>query len=41
MVAAVYRELKDGGLVPLALNNYLARLGHYYENPEFMEFAAT
>lgn len=32
------RELREEGYLPLALNNYLARLGHYYDNPEFMEF---
>ena len=31
-------ELREQGYLPLAINNYLARLGHYYENPEFMSF---
>ena len=34
------RELRDEGYLPLALNNYLARLGHYYESPEFMDFSS-
>lgn len=33
------RELKQMGYLPEAVNNYLARLGHYYESPEFMDLA--
>ncbi len=32
------RELREEGYLAIALNNYLARLGHYYESPEFMGF---
>lgn len=32
------RELRDMGYLPEALNNYLARLGHYYDNTQFMDF---
>lgn len=42
------KELKEMGYLPLAISNYLARLGHYYENNQFMsleqlatEFAFT
>jgi glutamyl-tRNA synthetase len=30
------RELRDAGYFPAALNNYLARLGHSYDNNNFM-----
>jgi glutamyl/glutaminyl-tRNA synthetase len=30
------RELRDVGYLPLAINNYLARLGHYYKNNALM-----
>jgi glutamyl-tRNA synthetase len=33
------RELRDAGYFPLAVVNYLARLGHAYENNPFMTFA--
>ncbi len=33
------RELREMGYLPLAINNYLARLGHYFEDPSFMDFA--
>ena len=29
-------ELRDSGYLPLAIINYMARLGHYYENDNFM-----
>ncbi len=29
-------ELREQGYLPSAINNYLARLGHFYENTEFM-----
>lgn len=31
-------DLRFLGFLPLAVVNYLARLGHYYENPKFMSF---
>jgi glutamyl-tRNA synthetase len=33
------RELRDIGFLPLAIVNYLARLGHYYESNAFMNMA--
>lgn len=33
------KELQAEGYLPLAVVNYLARLGHYYANNEFMDFA--
>ena len=30
------RELREVGFFPAAVNNYMARLGHYYENESFM-----
>ncbi len=30
------QELRSAGYLPEALLNYMARLGHYYENPEYM-----
>src|SRR3990167_7496803 len=30
------RELRQAGFLPAALNNYMARLGHYYPNEAFM-----
>ena len=33
------QALRDEGYLPLALLNYLARLGHTYENAQFMNFA--
>lgn len=32
-------ELREMGYLPIAVNNYLSRLGHYFENPSFMTFA--
>jgi glutamyl-tRNA synthetase len=32
------RELREAGYFPEAVNNYLARLGHTYENNDFMDF---
>lgn len=32
-------ELRQSGFLPIALNNYMARLGHYYPNEEFMSLA--
>lgn len=32
------QELREQGFLPLALINYMARLGHYYENPQWMDF---
>ena len=34
------QELRELGFLPLAVNNYLARLGHTYESNAFMDFAA-
>lgn len=34
------RELHEAGYFPEAVNNYLARLGHYYENNALMDFDA-
>lgn len=31
-------ELREEGFLPIALVNYLARLGHYYTDPGFMDF---
>ena len=31
------KELREEGFLPIAIINYLSRLGHYYENPHFME----
>ncbi len=33
------QELRQTGFLPEALLNYLARLGHYYENPAYMSYA--
>jgi glutamyl-tRNA synthetase len=33
------QELRSQGFLPAAIHNYLARLGHYYENDAFMELA--
>jgi nondiscriminating glutamyl-tRNA synthetase len=33
------RELRDIGFLPLALVNYLARLGHYYESNDLMSMS--
>lgn len=33
------RELRDIGFLPLALVNYIARLGHYYESNELMQMS--
>ena len=30
------RELRDSGYLPIAVNNYMARLGHYYSQEQFM-----
>ncbi|MBA2654328.1 MAG: glutamate--tRNA ligase [Gammaproteobacteria bacterium] len=30
------RELRESGFFPEAVNNYMARLGHYYENDTYM-----
>lgn len=30
------KELREQGFLPAAINNYLARLGHYYEDNSFM-----
>ncbi|MFU8797443.1 MAG: glutamate--tRNA ligase, partial [Gammaproteobacteria bacterium] len=32
------KELREEGFLPLAIVNYLSRLGHYYAEPHFMEF---
>ena len=34
------RELRELGFLPLALVNYLGRLGHYYESNDFMDWDA-
>lgn len=31
------RELREEGYLPAAINNYLARLGHYYENNAYLD----
>lgn len=33
------KELRDNGYLPLALTNYLARLGHYYASDELLSLA--
>lgn len=33
------RELQTEGFLPLGVVNYLARLGHYYSQPEFLSYA--
>lgn len=33
------KELREQGYLPAAINNYLARLGHYYEDGTFMSLA--
>lgn len=33
------QELRQQGFLPMAIVNYMARLGHYFENDEFMSFA--
>jgi glutamyl-tRNA synthetase len=33
------QELKQEGFLPIAVVNYLARLGHYYQDESFMSFA--
>jgi glutamyl-tRNA synthetase len=33
------QELREMGYLPLAIMNYLARLGHYYESNQLMNFA--
>ena len=33
------QELRESGFMPLAVVNYLARLGHVYENNHFMDYA--
>jgi glutamyl-tRNA synthetase len=33
------QELRAQGFLPGAINNYLARLGHYYENDSFMDLS--
>jgi glutamyl-tRNA synthetase len=30
------RELRENGYLPIAVNNYMARLGHYYSQEQFM-----
>lgn len=32
------KELREEGYLPIAVLNYLSRLGHYYENPAFMSW---
>lgn len=32
------RELREAGYLPLAVVNYLARLGHHYENHAYLDF---
>ncbi len=32
------RELRESGFLPIAIVNYLARLGHYYADDSFMSF---
>lgn len=33
------KELREEGYLPIAVLNYLSRLGHYYENPAFMDWS--
>lgn len=33
------RELREAGYLPLAINNYLARLGHHYEGTAYRDMA--
>src|SRR3989338_6496815 len=33
------KELREEGFLPIAIINYLSRLGHYYENPHFMAWS--
>lgn len=33
------RELREAGFFPQAVNNYMARLGHYYEDDSYMNLA--
>ena len=34
------KGLREEGYLPMAVLNYLSRLGHYYENPAFMSWSA-
>ncbi|MEW6354276.1 MAG: glutamate--tRNA ligase [Pseudomonadota bacterium] len=34
------RDLRDAGYFPMAVNNYLARLGHYYDSNDLMNLDA-
>jgi glutamyl-tRNA synthetase len=38
--SSTIHELRERGYLPQALNNYLARLGHTYDNDSFMDLAA-